>query len=234
MTRPDAPPPTIGLPPGVDIWSVSLAQPPQAEARLMAQCSAEEQERAAGMPIAARRRDFLLARGIVRGILGGYLGIAPQSVRIARGVHGKPYIVEPGAPAFNLSHSHLLAMVAVSAGFAVGIDVERIDPLLDVAAIERWFLSSAEVAHLAAVPAEARTRAFLRLWTRKEAVAKAVGDGFSGGFAVATPLGRGPGPTFDGARTVLDLDPAPGYLAALAYQSPPVPVRTPDHPFARR
>jgi 4'-phosphopantetheinyl transferase len=224
--------PVIAPPRGVDIWCVSLEQPPAAQVRLAAQCSSSEHERAARMPIAARRRDFLVARGILRSILGAYLGTAPERVRIARSAHGKPFIDEPGAPAFNISHSHVLAVIAVSAGFAVGVDLERVDPLLDVAAIQRWFLSPKEGAHLVAVPPDARTHAFLRLWTRKEAVAKANGGGIAAGFAIAVPLTGGAAPTFDGVRTIVDLDPAPGYVAALAYDAPPATLRTPDHALA--
>ena len=54
----------IAAPRGVDVWTVPLDQPAAREARLIESCSTLEHARAACMPIARRRHDFLVARGI--------------------------------------------------------------------------------------------------------------------------------------------------------------------------
>lgn len=227
---------TAGLlapPRGVDLWIVPLDQPPVREARLIASCSAGEHERAARMPIARRRRDFLVGRGIVRSVLAAYLGISPGRVQIAVGAHSKPFVDGREAPAFNVSHSHGLVVVAVTAGFDVGIDVERVDPSLDVVAIARWFLAPEELAHLSSLGDTARSTAFLRLWTRKEARAKASGAGFSAGLSELSGLLSGSAsPCWDGRHTSVDIDPAPGYVGALVYGAPPALLHTPDHALA--
>jgi len=220
----------IARPRGVDLWFVPLAQPAARAARLVAACSARERERAARMPVAGRRREFLLGRGIVRSVLGAYLGVAPCEVEIAVGAGGKPFLVAAGAPAFNVSHSHGLTAIAVTGGFPVGVDLERIDPRLDVGAIARRFLAVDEAAHLARLDAAERATAFLRLWTRREACAKASGAGFTGGLgATLAPTAE---TAHDGPRTVVDLHPAAGYVGALAYSASPAPVHTPDHALA--
>jgi 4'-phosphopantetheinyl transferase len=85
-------------------------------------------------------------------------------------------------------------------------------------------LADEERAALAAVPPSGRARAFLVAWTRKEAVTKAKGDGLRvrfGDVVVATDpaaprLVAWPYPQDPGGVSLLDLDTAPGYVAALA------------------
>lgn len=219
----------IAPPQGVDLWTVPLEQPAGRDVRLIAACSPQERARAAGMRVARRRRDFLVGRGIVRSILGAYLGIPPCRVAIAAGPFGKPFVDAPGAPAFNVSHSGGLAVLAVTAGFEVGVDVERVDRRLDVAAIARRFLSPQEASLLAALGADARVSAFFRIWTRKEARLKASGTGFGAASpARAARARRGAADT----RTLTDLVPARGYLGALAYDGPPAHLNIPDHALA--
>ena len=80
---------------------------------------------------------------------------------------------------FNLSHAGDLVVVALCVGQRIGVDVEEvraIESLLEIADAhftrsEREFIFSQE-------PQE-RRRAFFRIWTRKEAYVKAVGNGLS-------------------------------------------------------
>jgi 4'-phosphopantetheinyl transferase len=142
--------------------------------------------------------------------------------------HGKP-AVRGGGPEFSVSHSGDLVAVAVAAA-PVGVDVEQLEgrphPLgsEDPAALARLVLGEQEQAALAAVPPSGRARAFLVAWTRKEAVTKAQGDGVRVPFTevivavdaaaprvVAWPYAQDPGNV-----SLLDLDPEPGYVAALA------------------
>jgi 4'-phosphopantetheinyl transferase len=223
----------LAAPCGIDVWSVPLGGPVAREARLIAGCSAAEHERAARMPVARRRRAFLVGRGIVRSILGAYLAIAPAEVEIAHGPHGKPFVDAPHAPAFSVSHSGDLVVLAATAGVAVGVDIERLDAGLDVMAIARRFLTSQEHARLASLAGEARQAAFFALWTRQEARAKASGHGLRVGLAelraphpgVAQPLG-------ERRRTIVAIEPAPGYVGALAYDGPTLPVHTPERALA--
>jgi 4'-phosphopantetheinyl transferase len=223
----------IPPPRGVDLWAAPLDQPASSQARLIASCSAIERARAARMPIARRRRDFLVGRGVVRSVLGAYLGIPPGHVKIAAGAHGKPFVDSSAAPSFSVSHSHGLAVIAVTAGFEVGVDLELVDPRLDVAAIARQFLSTEEAARLSQLGPVARLTAFLRLWTRKEAYAKARGTGFAVGIgeALSSPT-RSASRMSDPTRTIVDTDPAPGYIGALAYEGPPAPLHTPSRASA--
>ena len=103
-------------------------------------------------------------------LLADVAGCVP--VQTEYGIHGKPCIPAEGAPCFNLTHSGNYA-AAVFAGESVGIDMESFRPVRH-AMIQRCF-SAEEQAYLNAhAGGDAQ---FTRLWTRKEAYVKAVGDG---------------------------------------------------------
>jgi 4'-phosphopantetheinyl transferase len=78
---------------------------------------------------------------------------------------------------FNLSHSGELAVIALTDGAAVGVDVEHRQRRVDHARLAARVCSPAERAHYAALPEAQRADFFLRLWTRKEAFVKATGEG---------------------------------------------------------
>ncbi|MEU8409131.1 4'-phosphopantetheinyl transferase superfamily protein [Micromonospora sp. NPDC048842] len=82
--------------------------------------------------------------------------------------------------AVSVSRTAGLVVVAARRADAVGVDVERIRPLPALALARRWF-PPAELAWLGDRPEADRTVDFLRLWTAKEAVGKALGRGLRGG-----------------------------------------------------
>lgn len=92
-----------------------------------------------------------------------------------------------------MSHSSERALVAVTSGREVGVDIEEEKPISDLIDLARRFFAPGEVAGLIGLPDSARSAAFFRCWTRKEAVVKAVGEGLSyplDGFEVS--LGADP------------------------------------------
>jgi 4'-phosphopantetheinyl transferase len=186
--------------PTVEVWSVELAQPPELVARLRALLSDDECERAARL-VAGER--WVVARAAVRIVLGGRLGLAPGDVEIATGPHGKPELPD-AALRFNHSHSGERALVALAHGVEVGVDVERTGRRST--AIERT-LTGGERAALEGC--EDRHTELLRIWCRKEALAKAIGGG----------LGWAP-ETFDTSapnhHALVDLEVGEGYVGALA------------------
>lgn len=104
-------------------------------------------------------------------------------------------MLRPPTPCrISVSHTPGLAMLAV-APFPVGIDVEA-HRSVPVANITGQVLTPRERRTVLAEPdGPARTEAFLRCWTRKEAVLKAVGIGIVADLTTLESRPEVPGPT---------------------------------------
>lgn len=88
-----------------------------------------------------------------------------------------PYLAD-GAGAISLAHSARLAVCAWSDEGKIGVDVEPLDRRVARAEeIAYHYFSTGEQALLAASPD--RDTVFLRIWTRKEALGKALGTGLN-------------------------------------------------------
>lgn len=149
--------------------------------------SRTERERAARIRDPERAAAFVVGRRVVRGLLGGLLGVTPRSVPLGRAPcpdcgdpeHGPPALLGTGTPLrISLSHTAGHGLLAV-AGFPVGADLEERRPL-DLATVGGKALTARERTVLAAAPPGDHSRLFFRCWTRKEAVLKAVGTGIVG------------------------------------------------------
>lgn len=121
------------------------------------------------------------AQVVLARFLCGYAGCA-QAPLIERGAHGKPFA--PALPDlhFNLSHAGPHLLLAFARGQALGIDLERRDRRLSIEGIAGRFFAPREAQALAGLPPAQQREAFLRLWTRKEAVLKAIGRGLGFGL----------------------------------------------------
>ncbi|MFF4588646.1 4'-phosphopantetheinyl transferase family protein [Streptomyces sp. NPDC001388] len=165
---------------------VSWARLSDAHAGLLPLLDPVERARHDALADPATRGRFLVGCALSRLLLGELLGLPPAAVPLRRvcprcgGPHGKVRLDPPGRPAaydFSVTHSGALVGVAVCRGAEVGLDVEEADAALDVGSAARVALSARESAALDSLPPAERERAFLRIWTRKEAVLKALGVG---------------------------------------------------------
>ncbi|MFY1674518.1 4'-phosphopantetheinyl transferase family protein [Plantactinospora sp. WMMB334] len=163
--------------------SAGLEAETAAVAELAALLDADERARADRLEPAGRRR-FTVSHGAVRIIVGRCLDTAPQRIRWSHGRYGKPALADATAGLeVNLSHSGDLAVVAVSRGRPVGVDVQRLLPRLDPVAMSLRYFPPVEVRFVTGAddPAE-RSDRFTRLWARKEACVKAAGGRLADGL----------------------------------------------------
>lgn len=214
----------------VHVWRIPLDLPVVAVEHVGLALDASERARAERLRFPRDRWRFVVARGALRAILGHYLAEEPAAMRFRYGPRGKPALdgAGDGNWRFNLSHSGDLALLAVSRGRELGIDVEQVRPELAGESIARRFFSPNEVSALLGLSDGERHEAFFRCWTRKEAYIKARGDGFAlrldafdvtlapGEPAALLRTGQEPG---DAARWALrDVRIDPGYVAALCVE----------------
>lgn len=128
--------------------------------------------------------DHHQGRAPLLAMLGAYLGVAATAVQLEASEFGRPALAgsQSEAFSFNWSHSHDQALIAIARGALPGIDLERLRPHPKAIPIARRYFSPDETAALEALPADQRDRAFLELWTAKEAVLKALGRGLAFGL----------------------------------------------------
>src|SRR5262245_5987926 len=166
----------------VQVWRVPLDSESQSDSAVMTMLSVAERERANRFRFDADRDRFVRAHTALRMILASYLHAAPEELVFREGAHGKPFVDCPADAVplrFNLSHSDNLALVAVARGREVGVDVERVRPVSDMAGIAARFFSPLERQALDRVAPDKRLRAFFATWVAKEAYLKACGDGLT-------------------------------------------------------
>ena len=169
-------------PDSVHIWRARLDQPTPIFEQLQSSLSSDEQARAAKFVFDRDRQHFAAGRGILRNILGAYLGVSPDAVQFVYGHTGKPFLASSLAQStlqFNLSHSHGLAVYAITHSKEIGIDVEYLRPIAERDPIVAQNFSPQERAVFTTLPASEKDTAFFNTWTCKEAFIKASGDGLS-------------------------------------------------------
>ena len=139
----------------------------------------EQQARVKAFRFAQDRKRTVAAQLLARQMIGAFCGVPEMEIVFRRTEEGKPYPV--GLPvSFSVSHCQKLVVCAVSER-PVGIDVERLRPV-DIK-IARKICTPAEESALLAGEKPGYTEdpekilQFFRLWTAKEAMAKAEGKG---------------------------------------------------------
>ncbi|MDP4021180.1 4'-phosphopantetheinyl transferase superfamily protein [Methylobacterium sp. NEAU 140] len=218
-----------------DVVVVDLALTAQDLARCAAILDPGERARAARFLRPEDRDRFVASHAALRLLLGQALGTDPAAVAFTAGPAGKPELAGAarGALHFNLSHSGRFALVGLARA-AIGVDVEAVRPLPDALRIARGQFAPDEAAALAALPRGQVEAVFFGLWTRKEAVVKALGAGLSlplARFSVSLPpaeprLLRMPGGAAAWSLAAVEVGPGAAATVAVAAPDAVIAVRT--------
>jgi 4'-phosphopantetheinyl transferase len=167
--------------PGIDLWLVDLlAEAAEHGAAAPGDfLDAAERERAARFHFERDAHRHRASHTALRQLLSQRTGVTADALPFATGSHDKPRLDLPQAPAFNMSHSGRWALIGIGGHLPLGVDIEAPREMDDLMALAERNFTATECRELLAVPEAGRLRAFLRCWTRKEAVLKAVGSGLS-------------------------------------------------------
>jgi 4'-phosphopantetheinyl transferase len=211
----------------VHVWCAALRRTATDVEGLARLLSAEERERAGRFRSDSARTEFVVARGMLRAILARYLARAADRIALGHTNQGKPKLACRSLH-FNVSHSHGLALFAVTGRGEVGVDVERLRPYDNHLSLADRYFAPREAALLRGLAPECRLEAFFHAWTRKEAVVKASGAGLSYGlerievtFLPGEParvLRLDDEDHLAAGWSLRALAPAPGYVGAVALQ----------------
>jgi 4'-phosphopantetheinyl transferase len=192
----------------VHVWAFTLEGAPPFLEICRNSLSPNERQRADRFVFARDRIHHTVAHAVLRHLLGLYCGVAPESLGFPAAAAGKPSLSIPGAAAptlhFNLTHSDDRALIGVSDGRELGIDLEKIRSNIETLDISRHYFFGSEREAIEDTPFVMRDSTFFRYWVAKEAVLKAQGVGL--GF----PLDQFRVEFLPGAQTarIETLDPA--------------------------
>jgi 4'-phosphopantetheinyl transferase len=222
--------PDIGLK-EVHLWSICLDQTGSSVNDFASILSKEEYNRANSYISETIRRRYIVSHGFLRIILGSYFSREPQEVHIRYACFGKPYLtdhLDQEIIQFSMSHSEEQALFAFAQKNRVGIDLEQIRELPNMEQIVKRYFSARENAEFLQLLPQHRLIGFFNGWTRKEAFVKAIGRGMTFPLrkieVTLSPNIRAELLNAEGYPELLlswslyHLEPAPGYLAALAVE----------------
>ena len=171
---------------GIDVWVAGVAD--WADHAPVTSLAGAEVARGSAFAREADRVRFVTGRALLRRLLAGYLGAAPEEMAIEAGRFGKPALSGHWATsrlAFNLSKSGDHLAFAFAVGREIGVDIESLrPPRLEAGEPEALagFFTPAEAALVRSRSAADARATFYRLWACKEACLKCHGTG------LATPL----------------------------------------------
>jgi 4'-phosphopantetheinyl transferase len=166
----------------VAVWHVDLDGNVEELSGLERLLSEDERKRAGRFHFNLDRRRYVIGRATLRRLLGRRLRCRPEAVQFRYNPQSKPALVRAEGDAewrFNVAHSGGLALIALSLGREVGVDLERIRPDVECLELARRYFSPHEIAELEAMAPADQQCAFFNGWTRKEAYLKAHGIGLS-------------------------------------------------------
>ncbi|MBN2258036.1 MAG: 4'-phosphopantetheinyl transferase superfamily protein [Anaerolineaceae bacterium] len=166
----------------IDVWIIKLDPVTHPLTESLGYLSEMEKARVGHFRSNQDKHRYAAAHAGLRKILAGYLQVKPDSIQFMINAYGKPSLINvqnPDRLQFNLSHSGGLALAAISYIQPVGVDVEWIKPLTGHLKIAERHFSSDEITALHHLPQSDSMKAFIQLWSGKEALIKARGCGLN-------------------------------------------------------
>jgi 4'-phosphopantetheinyl transferase len=168
-----------GMPGRIEVWTLPVSPAVLQDHSLPKLLSSEENLRINRFHKPEDRARYIVAHVGLRSILDQYFAIHKESQTFDRTRAGKPFLVKARGNDpiyFSLAHSGALVLIAVSRDMEIGVDVEAMDPTIDLSDATA-FCTPVEISWLSRLQVSQRISALYRIWTIKEALAKAQGVG---------------------------------------------------------
>jgi 4'-phosphopantetheinyl transferase len=164
-------------------------------ARLKDLLSPEERVKSERFRLPHDRDSYTIVHGLLRRILAEYYQVSPSAVEITYDAFGKPSVAGNRANMFfNLSHSAGVSVLAFDRDHEIGVDVEQIRKDFEYRPIVDGFFAKEDMQFLGS-PEGRSVAGFYKIWTRKEALLKAIGTGIGENLAISVS-----GPVSSGFR----------------------------------
>src|SRR3990167_2232998 len=161
------------------IWYIDVAKHLSEIAKLYQLLTPEEQTRANKFKFDKDRQQCIIARAYLRIILSHYVAIPATKFRFTAAQQGKLYLENFPDLQFNVTHSNNIILYAVTYQESIGIDVEDETRVVEYYDLAKRFFAAHEAKALQTLTEDVLRQAFYKIWTKKEAFIKAVGEGLS-------------------------------------------------------
>jgi 4'-phosphopantetheinyl transferase len=138
--------------------------------------SVQEHERLNKFVFESDKLMYTVSHGVLRIILGKKINQPPENIAFHQNSFEKPIIETPECH-FNLSHTRNFFCIAYSNKCTVGIDTEHFKRSIDWQSIAKLYFSENEINEIYKAELNNQLKTFIAIWTRKEAILKALGCG---------------------------------------------------------
>jgi len=167
--------------PAIELWLVDLeacATALEALERDTPRLADDDRERADTIGDPRERRHRLAAYTALRVLLERMVGAGVRGRPLVRSPGGKPRLGEGGVE-FSLSHTEGLALIGVTRGLPIGVDLEKARPVKMSARRQGEICAIGAGLGDRLLPSPGTDRAFLQAWARMEAFTKARARGLA-------------------------------------------------------
>lgn len=165
----------------IHVWGFSLDGSPSFVEQCRSWLSEDERGREARFIRQQDQRQFILAHGGLRAVLGRFTGLDPSALMFQLTQTGKPELLNRPATRFslrfNLSHSQGRMLIAITMDGEIGVDLEQVHDKAKVAKLAKRFYAPAEYERVIGLSGPDQTQLFYRYWVAKEAFLKGQGVG---------------------------------------------------------
>ncbi len=169
----------------IHLWLIPTDLPAAVQNHAYQNLDTDEKNRADRFRVEHARQQHIIAHATLRTLLSAYQEIPPDELRFEKGERGKPALVtthhaEPLH--FNLSHSGNYALLGLCRNHPLGVDIEQKKEIRDARGLINRFFTQMEAREFECLDGDKLINRFYRLWTCKEALLKAEGQGITGGL----------------------------------------------------
>lgn len=121
---------------------------------------------------------YIISHSIIKCILSYYLQQSPKEIKFIKNEYGKPFLNHSNIQ-FNISHSNNMIYYIIGFNNKVGVDIEFNDYIVDIIELSKIVLTNKEIETLNTLSPQKQIKLFYDIWTIKEALVKAIGEGLT-------------------------------------------------------
>ena len=164
------------------IWRAKVSENIDNLAHYRCLLSQDEQEKASLFHFVEDKYRYIIARGILKTLIGEYINSAARSIPLRYSEYGKPYLNINNISKvlkFNLSHANDVIIYGFTKNIDVGVDIEFVNDKLNIYELAPYFCTQEEYEVMLKLPEKQKSAYFYKLWVLKEAFIKSIGLGLS-------------------------------------------------------